>query len=116
MITRLANGQNDDGSWGWWPNGRANVFMTCYILRALNIARENDYNVPFISSATDYLLWHLDAFEDYDLLNVIYTLSELDIEIPYANYQRKINKDSSSLYQELMILKIKQNIILLIGK
>ncbi|MCB9334914.1 MAG: carboxypeptidase regulatory-like domain-containing protein [Flavobacteriales bacterium] len=109
MITRLANGQNDDGSWGWWPNGRANVFMTCYILRALNIARENDYNVPFISSATDYLLWHLDAFEDYDLLNVIYTLSELDIEIPYANYQRKINKDSSSLYQELMILKIKQN-------
>lgn len=109
MIRILEAGQNDDGGWGWWPNSKTNVWMTAYVLKALNKAELNGYDVNEAYKATQYLFWHLDIINGNELLFVLKTLSGIEIKLPYENYIRKIEKDSLSYYQKLMIMKIKQD-------
>lgn len=43
---RLAELQNQDGSWGWWSKDQQNPFMTAYVCYGLNLAKRAGYDVP----------------------------------------------------------------------
>ncbi len=40
-IVRLANAQNPDGGWGWWPSGGSQPAMTALALAGLEVARDS---------------------------------------------------------------------------
>jgi hypothetical protein len=82
-LERLANTQNEDGGWGWWPGGESDAYITAYVLFGLSRTEGAGVFVDedLIQSATDYLLatlptpemvtegWQLDrlAFQYYVL-------------------------------------------------
>jgi len=38
-LDRIAGAQRSDGSWGWWPGGSSDTFMTAYCVWALGLAK-----------------------------------------------------------------------------
>lgn len=58
-IERLLKGQFPDGSWGWWPGGTTNRWMTIYVTRALMNAHQSGYYISRIDEALGYLRLHL---------------------------------------------------------
>ena len=109
LIRSLQSGQNDDGGWGWWPSSTTSTWMTSYVMKALNLATQNGYQVNDIEKAKNYLKWNLDVLRGDELLYAINTLSEMKVDIPYASYLKKISQDSLSGYQKLMVIRIKQS-------
>ncbi|MHC4473158.1 MAG: alpha-2-macroglobulin family protein, partial [Planctomycetota bacterium] len=39
-LKRLADFQRGDGSWGWWKQGPADLWMTSYVVRGLSLAKK----------------------------------------------------------------------------
>lgn len=108
LIKKLEKGQNSNGSWGWWENTTENVWMTAYILRILHKSKLSGYSFKKDRQAIQFLLWNLGKLNNYELLHVLNTLSEINVPLNYVKYLENIEKDSLSLYQKLMVIKIKQ--------
>jgi len=45
-LSRLADAQLPSGSFGWWPGGSEDPYMTAYVLRGLNIAAASGVALP----------------------------------------------------------------------
>ena len=109
LISKLEEGVNDEGYWGWWPKSRTNIFMTCYVLKALDLAEKKGYKV---SSSKYYninrLKWQLDLLEEEDLLEVMLTLSVLNESYSLNKYLAKMNLDKLSLKNKITYYKILQ--------
>ncbi|MCB9297149.1 MAG: carboxypeptidase-like regulatory domain-containing protein [Lewinellaceae bacterium] len=54
-MGKLQRAQNPDGSWGWWPAGSANLWMSVYVLKALARAAEAGYPSPAFEKGMRYL-------------------------------------------------------------
>ncbi len=54
-MGRLQRAQNPDGAWGWWPEGRANAWMSVYVLKALARAAEAGFPSPAFEKGMRYL-------------------------------------------------------------
>ena len=108
LIHKLEKAQKPNGSWGWWQDSQENIWMTSYIARILNEAKMTGYSIENLQKAKQYLLWNLSALKGNELLSVLNTFSEMNISVPYAEYLKRFEKDTLSLYQEFLITKIKQ--------
>ncbi|MCB9274039.1 MAG: carboxypeptidase-like regulatory domain-containing protein [Lewinellaceae bacterium] len=60
---QLQQAQNPDGSWGWWPQGEANHWMTVYVLEALQRAGAAGYPTPAYERGMRYLANRLPDME-----------------------------------------------------
>lgn len=60
-LKRLKNNQSADGSWGWWQNGQANIWMTIYAAEALQKARDAGYEAAGLSEALSRIRLQLPA-------------------------------------------------------
>jgi len=83
-LDRLVSTQNEDGGWGWWPEGESDEFVTAYVLFGLSRAKAAGAFVDdaVLQNASNYLLtitsslwkdletWRLDrnAFIQYVLV------------------------------------------------
>ncbi len=110
LIKRLEKGQNDDGSWGWWPKSRTNMWMTTYIIKALSLAEENGYTIKSLTNSFQLITWELDRLSDNTLLYVLSTFTDIGFEINYSKYLDRIEIEEPTVYQQLTMLKIKQYI------
>ena len=109
LIKRLEKGQNDDGSWGWWPNSKTNMWMTTYVTKALSFAKANGYSVKSLTRAFQIMTWELDLLEGNSLLNVLSSFTDIGFEFNYTKYLSRIELEEPTVYQKLTILKIKQH-------
>ena len=108
ILAKLEKGRNRNGSWGWWENTVENTWMTAYIVRIVNKAINAGYSFTGINTSINFLTWNLPTLKGNELLFVLNTLSECKAKIAYSTYLTKIERDSLSEYQKLMVLKIKQ--------
>ncbi|HXD94057.1 MAG TPA: alpha-2-macroglobulin family protein, partial [Bacteroidia bacterium] len=108
LLGKLEKGQKQNGSWGWWEDSPDNAWMTSYITRIINEAKKMGYEYKNIEKARQYLLWNLSGLQGNELLSVLNTFSEMNVAVPYADYLKRFEKDSLSLYQKFLITKIKQ--------
>jgi len=83
-LDRLVASQNEDGGWGWWPEGESDEFISAYVLFGLSRAKAAGAFVDeaVIQNASNYLMtitstlwedlesWRLDrnAFIQYVLV------------------------------------------------
>ncbi|MCB9904105.1 MAG: hypothetical protein H6831_06830 [Planctomycetes bacterium] len=60
-IGRLVEAQRGDGSWGWWPQGDADAWMTAYAVWALSLARDAgvDFEQGMLERGAEWLLANL---------------------------------------------------------
>ena len=108
LIRRIKKGQKEDGSWGWWSSSKPSIWMTSYVLKALYMAKESGYKVPDLEPGIDYLIWHLDLLDGNELIYALTTLSEINVEVSYKNYLRKLEKVDLTMYQYFQTIRIKQ--------
>ncbi|PCJ65890.1 MAG: hypothetical protein COA58_07355 [Bacteroidetes bacterium] len=73
-----------NGYWGWWPNSRANIWMTCYIAEALNEAQKSGYDVSSTLKITyGYLISEYDAAKKgVRADNIIRCLLKIGFDVP----------------------------------
>ncbi|RLD61712.1 MAG: hypothetical protein DRJ05_02030, partial [Bacteroidetes bacterium] len=108
MIKKLEKGQLKNGSWGWWPNSSANIWMTSYISSALAEASKAGYPSIALSKSAQILLWELDVLKGPELLKVLSVLSDMKEAVHFKTYVDKLENDSLSLHNWLILQRIKQ--------
>ena len=109
-VKRLEDTQNADGSWGWWKNGQANIWMTTYVVKALHQAEQAGYKSQGLSKGMVYLRTMLPSVQGKDLLNILTLFSELAVPLAYETWVNKLDTtwNKQDLHTRLSLLKIKQ--------
>ncbi len=108
LKRKLQEAQNFDGGWGWWKSGESNLYISTYITKALQPLKDDILMASAIRNAVLFLQNKLNTINRYQLLEVLYTLSETGHQMDYVSYLRKIPFDSISLHNQWQVVKIKQ--------
>lgn len=108
LKRKLQEAQNFDGGWGWWKGGNSNLYISAYITKVLPMLKEDPLLASNIRNAVLYLQNQLGNMNRYQLLEVLYTLSETGHQMDYVSYLRKIPFDSISIHGQWQVVKIKQ--------
>ncbi|RMG84389.1 MAG: hypothetical protein D6714_07990, partial [Bacteroidetes bacterium] len=107
-IVRLKKSQNPDGSWGWWSGGRANVWMTTYVLRALYEARLEGYKTSAFNKGVIFLTNQVHLYKKTDLLNVLRLFSDIGQNFDYQPFIAQLDTTVTGLYERFALLDIRQ--------
>jgi TonB-dependent SusC/RagA subfamily outer membrane receptor len=114
MITQLLNKlqrvQLFDGGWAWWENGKANFYITNYIINALLPLRADPLVEVTIRNGLLYLQNELDRINDNSLLAALNTMAAAGHSMDYVPYLKRLNFDSLSLHQQWQWIYIQQKV------
>ncbi len=81
-VKELTKNQQEDGSWGWWPNTRSNLWMTCYIVEALQKAKEQGFDNEAVQNAQRYIVrFYGGANDEYNNVLVTNTLLNTNADV-----------------------------------
>jgi alpha-2-macroglobulin len=108
MIQLLKKNQNTDGSWGWWPGGSSDLWMTTYVLRALRQAGLAGYRTAASEDGLRFVSGRLQGLRRGDLLDALELLSEAGQNLDYAALLAPFDSLELSLVERLLIIKIRQ--------
>lgn len=109
LVSRLQKAQLFEGGWSWWPGGKANLIVTNYVTRALLMVSDHSLVETNIRDALLYLQGQLKEANRYELLPLLYTLSEAEHHMDYAFYLGGYSFDSLSVHDQWQYIRIKQN-------
>ncbi len=107
-LRKLERNQNDDGSWGWWDNGPADVWITTYVTEAMNMAASAGYRTRGHMKAAAYLKSQLDNMNSSDKLQTLNTLTSIPFPMDYGKYIREMQGREFSLQDELRYIRLCQ--------
>lgn len=108
LKRKLQDSQNFDGGWGWWKGGNSNLYISAYITKVLPLLKDDPLLASNIRNALLYLQNQLGNMNRYQLLEVLYTLSETGHQMDYVSYLRKIPFDSINIHGQWQVVKIRQ--------
>lgn len=108
MVVRLKKMQNENGSWGWWKNGKPNIWMTTYVLSALEKAKQANYKTNALNKGLVYLTNYLEEMKGKDLLNSLSLFSEINQNLDYKKYLTQLDSTQHTLYDKFSLIKIRQ--------
>ncbi len=108
LLQKVQKAQLFDGGWPWWEGGKANFYITNYILNALLLYRENPLVESNIRNGFLYLQNQLPLLNKSQLLVSLVTLSEGNHQMDYTKWINKIEFDSITQHEQWQWVKIKQ--------
>jgi alpha-2-macroglobulin len=109
IISKLEKTQNDDGSWGWWNRGEhAEIWMTIYIVDALNLATKAGYTSKAIFKAIGFLEASLKTMNTSDMLYAVDILCDFNSSEKYKPQIAKVEKLKLSNIDRFRLISIKQ--------
>ncbi len=108
LLQKVQKAQLFDGGWPWWEGGKANFYITNYILNALLLYRENPLVETNIRNGFLYLQNQLPLLNKTQLLASLVTLSEGNHQMDYTKWINKIAFDSISQHEQWQWTKVKQ--------
>jgi len=112
LIKKLEKGQSDDGSFGWWPNTKANIWMTSYILNALYKAHLSGYESKALEKGKAFLekwIGMISVTEDNNTtLEALNILSEMKAQVEFDKYIKRLKYSDLDLTHKFMVIKILQ--------
>ncbi len=106
-IDILTKNQMTDGSYGWWGRAETDLWVTVYVLDALNKAAEY-YNVGDYMTTARYLKDHLSGMQVSDRLMALNTLAAMPYPMNYKPYIAGLDTINLSLRDEFRLLFLKQ--------
>ncbi|MEL7532908.1 MAG: carboxypeptidase regulatory-like domain-containing protein, partial [Bacteroidota bacterium] len=84
LIRKLIKNQNEDTSWGWWPNLQGQMWVSLHVVEALMLAREEGFYVDFREEDIKArLLFEWESFALLDQYRALDLLSQLDAKLNY---------------------------------
>jgi alpha-2-macroglobulin len=110
LLTKLQKNQLYEGGWSWWENGKANLFITNYIIGALLPIRSQGMVETNIRNGLLFLQNQLPALNKEELLTTLLTMSEAKHLINYGTWLDKIDFDSLNEDEQWKFVKILQSL------
>lgn len=86
LLGQLQRSQLSDGSWGWWPGGTTNNWMTVYVLQALRVAKSAGFEVPAMERGLRFIVNELPVLNTRDQLLAMELLVEMEYNIAYRDF------------------------------
>ena len=108
IVRRLKKTQNPNGSWGWWKNGKQNIWMTTYVLNALEKAKQANYKTEALNQGLVFLTNYLEEMEGKDLINTLLLFSDVKQNLDYKKYVTHLDSTQHSLFDKFSLIKIRQ--------
>lgn len=110
-LNRLVKAQNADGSWGWWANGAANIWMSNYVIRALHSAQTMGYSSKALENGLRWLTNQFPRENDQDFLQTLETLLQTGQKITVSKeLSDSLNKPQKLLHNRLLKLWVQQEL------
>ena len=109
-ITRLQETQNPNGSWGWWQNGQGLNWITSHVTNILGFAKDQGYDSPPLEKALQFITSNIGSKKGINLLDDLITLNEAGQNLDYEHYIREIDGTILSLYGQLKLMSLKQDL------
>lgn len=110
LLQKLQKAQLFDGGWAWWQNGKADVYITNYVIQSLIALRSDPVTEQSIRNGLLYLQNNLPAYHKDQLLGTLLTMSKAGHVINYTLWLDKLNFDSLTQQQQWQYVAIKQNL------
>lgn len=111
LIAKLSQSKSAAGLWGWWKEGEPTAWISLHVLEALTNAAANGYATPLDkTTATDYLLFHLQDYDPGEALSALHLLRLLDAKLDYGRNIDSLKKRpwKMSLYEKLRLVELEQ--------
>ena len=108
VLSTLQKVQRPDGAWGWCPGGKANIWMTVYVLRALHQSVEDGYRLPEYERGLRFLRNELPAMSAKNQLLVLELFAEVGVNINYDEYLNPIDSSRLDITSHLRSVYIRQ--------
>lgn len=106
-LQRLKKAQKTDGSWGWWPQGPTNTWMTIYVSRALSKANQMGYDTPGLNEAFSLLNLLLPDMNRADQRSALALIKERNPHFdckPYLDrFEKQVNRNISEAFDWMQI-------------
>lgn len=113
LIRKIEKEQIPSGAFGWWKDMDPNIWVTNYVVNTLNYAQINGYTTPALKKGVNFLIEWLDEISlkesRYSILNTLYLLSEIGVEVDYEGYINKIDTNDIPMLEKFKIVGIRQN-------
>jgi alpha-2-macroglobulin len=109
-IARLSKGQNENGSWGWWPNGADNLWMSNYVIQALIKAQQEGYTCNALEDGLRWLNIKLPILKETEFLQSLKTLILSGQNIDTTGLYTKLALPQATLHNHLLRIWIQQEL------
>ncbi len=109
-LKKLIDTQNDDGSWGWWKDGKANGWISVYIVKVLDLAQKNGYtkaNNSYQRGLT-YLTNGYHSFNKSTKFQILNFFVDQEIQADFEQKLADFKKERLSDYEALIQIKVQQ--------
>lgn len=107
-IHRLKKTQNKNGSWGWWQNGKQNIWMTTYVLNALEKAKQANYKTEALNKGLFFLTNLLEEMEGQNLMSTLTLFSDIKQNVDFEKYLTRLDSTQHTIFDKFSLIKIRQ--------
>lgn len=107
-MGKLQRAQNPDGSWGWWPAGSANSWMSVYVLKALAQAEAAGYPSPAFEKGMRYLTNRLAELPPRQQLPALEVMAATGQNAAYEALLAPLDTMQLSVPDRLLLMAIRQ--------
>ncbi len=108
LLKRLLEFQLYSGGWSWWPNGKEDIGITVYIMKAILPFSKDPLIAQSIRNGILYLQNTLPGMQKRDLLAALDVLNEAGNYMSFEPWVKKMHFDSLTTHQQWQFVKILQ--------
>ncbi|WP_432711987.1 alpha-2-macroglobulin family protein, partial [Pedobacter sp.] len=115
IIRQLEDGRRKDGTWGWWKNSDAELWISRHAIEALLDAEKSGFQVKLNKEELrNYLVYQLASFQGMNKLEALLLLQKINAKVDYkgaiALYESELKKAKAkvSVQEKFKLLNLKQ--------
>ncbi|WP_210463396.1 carboxypeptidase-like regulatory domain-containing protein [Rufibacter roseolus] len=112
LIRHLEKTQKEDGTWSWWENGPAYLWISHHVTETLVMAQQEGYTTSFKKQPlVDYLTYHVERKDASDKIRALEILQKLDAKVDFPAYVTKLEKQPKlSLEDQFRLTRLRQQL------
>ncbi|WP_205504174.1 carboxypeptidase-like regulatory domain-containing protein [Rufibacter psychrotolerans] len=112
LIRHLEKTQKEDGTWSWWENGPAYLWISHHVTEALVMAQQEGYTTSFKKKPlVDYLTFHVEKKGAQNKIRALEILQKLEAKVDYPAYVTKLEKQPhNSLEDQFRLTRLRQQL------
>ncbi len=110
LIQKIQKEQLFDGGWSWWGGGKADYYITNYVINALLMLNKDPLVQNNIRNGLLFLQNNLSLFNKDVLLTSLCTMAAANHQMDYTPWIKTIQYDSLSQYQQWKYISLMQSL------
>ncbi|WP_157593053.1 carboxypeptidase-like regulatory domain-containing protein [Rufibacter tibetensis] len=112
LIRHLEKTQKQDGTWSWWENGPAYLWISHHVTEALVMAQQEGYTTNFKKQPLiDYLTYRVERKDAQDKIRAVEILQQLEGKVDFPAYITLLEKQPHlTLEDQFRLTRLRQKL------